>query len=64
MPLEEARQILESAPDTPEMQEERQALAEIGEYLASGAGMKFLKHAKYQSYQATTGRPRGTMPNR
>lgn len=49
--LQEAKQLLASAPDTPEMRQEAQALAEIEEYLASGAWVKFLKHAKYQTYR-------------
>src|SRR5262249_38945987 len=47
--LQEAKQLLASAPDTPEMRREAQALAEIEDYLSSGAWGKFLKHPKYQT---------------
>jgi Ca-activated chloride channel family protein len=49
--LEEARRILTSAPDTPEMRREAEALAQVEEYLRSGAWVKFRKHAKYQAHQ-------------
>jgi Ca-activated chloride channel family protein len=49
--IQEAKQLLASAPDSPEMRREDQALAEIEEYLTSGAWVKFLKHAKYQAHQ-------------
>jgi Ca-activated chloride channel family protein len=55
--LQEARQVLASAPDTPEMQREAQALADIEEHLASGAWVKFLKHAKYQAHQRRRSEP-------
>jgi len=49
--LANARQILASAPRTPEMLLEEQALAIIEEHLASGAYDKFNKRAKYQAHQ-------------
>ncbi|MFN4260258.1 MAG: vWA domain-containing protein [Gemmataceae bacterium] len=49
--LQEAMQLLASAPDTPEMRREARALAEIEGYLESGACQRFLKHAKYQAHQ-------------
>jgi hypothetical protein len=49
--LEQARQILASAPDTAEMRREAQALAQIEEHLLSGAWEKFNKAAKYQAHQ-------------
>jgi Ca-activated chloride channel family protein len=55
--LQEARQVLVSAPDAPEMRREAQALAEIEEHLASGAWVKFLKHAKYQAHQRRRSEP-------
>ncbi len=55
--LQEAKQLLASAPDTPEMRREAQALAEIGEYLTSGTWVKFLKHAKYQAHQRRRSEP-------
>jgi Ca-activated chloride channel family protein len=55
--LQEARQVLASAPDTAEMRLEAKALAEVEEYLASGAWMKFLKHAKYQAHQRRSSKP-------
>jgi Ca-activated chloride channel family protein len=55
--LQEAKQLLASSPDTPEMRQEAQALAEIEEYLTSGAWVKFLKHAKYQAHQRRRSEP-------
>ncbi len=55
--LKEARQILASAPDTPETRREAQALAQIEEHLASGAYDKFQKHAKYQAHQRRHSKP-------
>lgn len=49
--LNEATQILTSAPESAEMRREAQALAEIEGYLARGADIKFRKHAKYQAHQ-------------
>jgi len=49
--LQEAKQVLASAPDTLQTRREAQALAEIEEHLTSGAWKKFLKHAKYQAHQ-------------
>jgi Ca-activated chloride channel family protein len=55
--LKNARQILEQAPSTPEMVQEEQALAQIEEHLARGVWMKFLKHAKSQSYLLSSSKP-------
>jgi hypothetical protein len=55
--LQEAKQALASGPDTPELRREAQALAEIEEYLTSGAWVKFLKRAKYQAHQRRRSEP-------
>ena len=55
--LQEAKGILASAPDTPEMRREAHALAEIEGYLTGGAWVKFLKHAKYQAHQRRRSEP-------
>jgi hypothetical protein len=55
--LAEARQVLASAPPTPEMRQEEQALAQIEEHLASGALDKFTKKAKYQAHQRRRSEP-------
>jgi Ca-activated chloride channel family protein len=55
--LKEARAILASAPDTPEMRREAQALAEIEAYIESGDSIKFLKHAKYQAHLQRRSQP-------
>jgi Ca-activated chloride channel homolog len=55
--LKKARQILEQAPATPEMDQEEQALAQIEEHLASGVWVKFLKQAKYQTHRRTSSKP-------
>jgi len=55
--LKEARAILASAPDTPEMRREAQALAEIEAYIESGDRIKFLKHAKYQAHMRRRSQP-------
>jgi Ca-activated chloride channel family protein len=49
--LTKARKALASAPQTNETRQEEQKLAEIEEYLRSGALDKFSKHAKYQAHQ-------------
>jgi hypothetical protein len=55
--LQEAKQVLASVADTPEMRREAQALAEIEEYFTSGARVKFLKHAKFQVHQRRRSEP-------
>jgi Ca-activated chloride channel family protein len=55
--LKEARQVLATAADSPEVRREAQALAEIEDYLTSGAWEKFLKHAKYQAHQRRRSEP-------
>jgi hypothetical protein len=55
--VEEAKRLLATAPATPEIKREGQALAEIEEYLKSGAWMKFHKHAKYQVYGRRQSKP-------
>lgn len=55
--LGQARQLLASAPDTPEMRLEETALARIEEYLAGEAWEKFRKHAKYQASRRTQSKP-------
>jgi len=55
--LAEARKVLASVPDTPEMQKEALALREVEEYLATGAASKFLKEAKYQAHQRRRSNP-------
>jgi hypothetical protein len=54
--LEEAKQILATAPRTPEVEQEAKALAEIQEHIDSGAWRKFTKRAKHQSYTRQSGR--------
>ncbi|WP_428940423.1 vWA domain-containing protein [Fontivita pretiosa] len=49
--LEQAKQLLASVPDSPEMQQEARALARIEQYLTWGDSISFLKHSKYQAHQ-------------
>jgi hypothetical protein len=55
--LGEARQPLGSAPPTPVMEPESQALAQIEAHIESGAWTKFLKHATYQAHQRRSSKP-------
>jgi Ca-activated chloride channel family protein len=55
--VKEAKRLLATAPATPEMQREAQALAEVEEHLRTGAWMKCQKHAKYQAYQQQQSKP-------
>ncbi|HKA07661.1 MAG TPA: hypothetical protein VKD71_10410 [Gemmataceae bacterium] len=55
--LREARGSLASVPAGPEVGEEELALAQIEEYLVTGAWQKFRKHAKYQAHQRRSSKP-------
>ncbi len=55
--LEEAKRIVAAAPNTPEMQREAEAIAEIEDHLRSGAIVASRKLAKYQRYQRRHSKP-------
>ncbi len=56
--LKEARELLSTLPDSPEVRREAEALTVIETHWRSGAMGKFFKHAHYQAHQRSSGRYR------
>ena len=55
--IEEAKRLLATAPASPEMDREREALAIVDEHLISGNSTTFRKSAKFQAHQRRTSKP-------